>query len=351
MRRGTASAAPPRRRRGGRDRLDLAARHGEGVGPPRCEERRVCAAKCWRPSQRPSQCPSQRPSQRPSQPPRRRAPCIVHWHLRKCGIADIASVHAAVRLAAIGENCALHRGARRPAFAGQVRRVRKRCCAARTPSLREPYDQLVSEMDFFPGDFAVQNRLSGSTEGLPGPWWSAPPYFQTRDDHFRVRARRADGPLRVRRSDAAASRAAASGATRRASSRRLRELDHVGFVESMRCTYSTLARWVAEGGLSDARDAAVARALERRASRPDSARRTMNASARLARYYEILERPAVAAAAPPAAAARRSTWRYSRTCRARRVRSAQWCANDVYAAARALAASVPQVGSSLSELV
>ena len=273
------------------------------------------------------------------------APCIVHWHLRKCAGTSIRRAFTLPSVgggrAAISRYTEVHGDHR--TFAGQVRRVRKRCCAVRTlVVLREPYDQLVSEMDFFPGDFALaRNRLSGSTEGLPGPWWSAPPYFQTRDDHFVCEHGALMGlcecaTQRRRRQPCSRERCNATSVVAR-----LRELDHVGFVESMRCTYSTLARWVAEGGLSDARDAAVARALERRASRPDSARRTMNASARIARYYEILsDLPSPPPRRPPRQGTPQHLALLTHLPSRDEFDRHNGCANDVYAAAqRELAAA------------
>lgn len=196
------------------------------------------------------------------------SPCVAHWHLRKCAGTDIQRAFTLPGGGRSPRYVEVHGDFRQ--FARELRRVRRRCCAVRTVVvLRDPYEQLISEMDFFPGDFSPAT----AARPLSGRLWTTP-HFQTREDHLVCRHNALMGLCRER-----------CNATRVV--RRLRDFDHVGLVgETMGCTFATLARWVMEGGASDPADAGVAGALQRRARRPEM--RARNASARIARYHEIV---------------------------------------------------------------
>ena len=166
-------------------------------------------------------------------------------------------------------------------FGGELRRARRRCCAVRTlVVLREPFAQLVSEMDFFPRDFSPELARPGA-----GPWWRTP-WFEIREDHLVCEHGALMGLCEcasVQRRQCRRERCNATSVLQRLRT----EFDHIGIVgATMGCTYSILARWMAEGGgLSDPDDAEVVRMLEWRARW--SERRARNTSARLSRFYEI----------------------------------------------------------------
>lgn len=211
------------------------------------------------------------------------APCVVHWHLRKCAGTAVRNAFTATigdgrkrRYARYYEAHGDYRS-----YSRLVRRkLSSECCAVRRFTvLREPYERLLSEMDYFPGDFEPRRklRLARRHAVWRTPWYEL---LENADvcSHDGLMGlcdgRRQPGHCNVTRVLAV-----------------LRdEFDHVGFVDRMQTTYELLARWAREGAAegSDVH----ARQLQRagRASTADYIARNgaRNASQMIQRCYEIL---------------------------------------------------------------
>ena len=249
-------ARPPRRRRGWSAIEKVSHSGGVKASAARCEDLRAAAE-----SPRPKR-PSQLRVRKSQPPPGRVRPLHRHWHLRARARAQPPRARSRSQPRRRPRaSIALHRGARRPPHVRRpgAPRAKRPLRRAHARTLREPYDGRRERNGFQHGDGARREiAFPGAAEG-GRPWWSAPPYFQRATttlscEHGALMGlcecatqrpcRQHVQPRAVQR-DERSSRGCASWTT-------------IGASWSDALHVATLARWVAEGGPSDARDAAVA---------------------------------------------------------------------------------------------